>query len=371
MAAPVSKLRVDLETKTASFQTGMADAAKTARGSFKDIEQGAMKMSESSRMSMTDAREGVMLLGEQFGVHLPRALTTFVAELGPVAGAIEAAFPFIAIAALAGILIEHLVALHEAGIKLTDGGSVPATRGQRSMSGEYGEAFLAFVRSGGKQASSALSEGFDALFGGFALPAFQATLNEGTPSQGGYVVPVVTDDQIVPLGMPDLGVRSLARVIATENDIKIPSQSSFSTAGIKLESGDTAHQFTESNPTLAQFTLSAYMAGLTHTVSWELLQDVSTFQTFAVSDLLNAIDILEDGFFVSGTGTNQPQGLLGNVGTGTGAAYAVESTGQYLLDAVMDALTSFHGAGVSLFPQQSHHAEVGRHADSGRTAPPG
>ena len=33
--------------------------------------------------------------------------------------------------------------------------------------------------------------------------------------------------------------------------------------------------------------------------------------------------------------------------------------------------TSIDGAGVSLFPQQSHTAEVGRNADSGRTAPPG
>ena len=62
------EVSVDLETKTAAFQTGMADAAKTARKSFKDIEHGAIGMGESTRMSMTDAREGVMLMGEQFGV---------------------------------------------------------------------------------------------------------------------------------------------------------------------------------------------------------------------------------------------------------------------------------------------------------------
>jgi hypothetical protein len=120
IAQPVWKLSVDLETKTAAFQTGMADAAKSARKSFTEIEHGAAGMSESTRMSMTDAREGVMLLGEQFGVRLPRALTTFLAELGPVAGAIDAAFPFIAVAAFAGILIEQLVKIHEAGIKLTE-----------------------------------------------------------------------------------------------------------------------------------------------------------------------------------------------------------------------------------------------------------
>ena len=60
-------------------------------------------------------------------------------------------------------------------------------------------------------------------------------------------------------------------------------------------------------------------------MSWELLQDVGMFQEFAVRDLINAVDINEDNFFVNGTGNSQPQGLVGNVGTGTGAPYAVES----------------------------------------------
>ena len=120
MTQPVWKLSVDVEAKTATFKGDMGEAAKTARKSFTDIEHGAAGMAQSTRMSMTDAREGVMLLGEQFGIRLPRALTTFLAELGPVAGAIDAAFPFIAVAALAGILIEKLVKLHEAGIKLTE-----------------------------------------------------------------------------------------------------------------------------------------------------------------------------------------------------------------------------------------------------------
>ena len=45
------------------------------------------------------------------------------------------------------------------------------------------------------------------------------------------------------------------------------------------------------------------------------------FQEFGVRDLLNAVAIAEDGFFVTGTGTGQPQGLMGNTGTGTGAPY--------------------------------------------------
>jgi HK97 family phage major capsid protein len=215
---------------------------------------------------------------------------------------------------------------------------------QRPMSTEYNEAFLSFLRSGGKQATRELNAGFDPLFGGFALPALpgmSSALYEGAASSGGAAVSVPTDNLIVPLGVPDLGVRSVAKVIPTSTDIKIPAQTSFGTAGIKLESGASANQFAESNPALSQFTLSAFMTGLTHTVSWELLQDVQMFQEFAVNDLLNAINIAEDGFFVSGTGTNQPQGLIGNVGTGVGSAYALAGTSAdaaTLINSTLDVL---------------------------------
>jgi HK97 family phage major capsid protein len=230
------------------------------------------------------------------------------------------------------------------------GGGFRAGHTQTPMSAEYTGAFLAFLRSGGKQASSELSEGFDPLFGGYALPSLpgvSAALYEGTGSAGGFTATVPTDPNIIPLAVPDLGVRSLARAIPTEHDIKLPSQSTFGTAGIKAESGASTNLFTESDPTLSQITLSAWMMGLTHTVSWELLQDVQLFQEFGIRDLLNAVAIAEDGYFVTGTGTAQPQGLVGNTGTGTASPYLVESTGGYLLNATDDVLGTLKG---SYFP---------------------
>jgi HK97 family phage major capsid protein len=230
------------------------------------------------------------------------------------------------------------------------GSGAPSHRAQAPMSAEYTGAFLAFLRSGGRQASSELSEGFDPLFGGYAppsLPGVSAALYEGSGATGGFAETIPTDPNIIPLAVPDLGVRSLARAIPTSNDIKLPSQSTFGTAGIKAESGATTNTFTESNPTLSQITLSAWMMGLTHTVSWELLQDISLFQEFGVRDLLNAVAIAEDGYFVTGTGTAQPQGLVGNTATGTGAPYLVEATGGYLLNATDDVLGTLKG---SYFP---------------------
>lgn len=58
------------------------------------------------------------------------------------------------------------------------------------------------------------------------------------------------------------------------------------------------------------------MAGIQHNVSWELAQDVPAFQSFAVTDMLLAQQMYEENLYVNGTGTGQPQGLIGNVGAG-------------------------------------------------------
>jgi hypothetical protein len=120
MSQPVWILSVDLQTKTATFQSGLADAAKSARGAFTEIKSGSGEMGREVGGNMMEARHGVMLLGEEFGVHLPRALTTFIAGIGPIGAAMEAAFPFLAIAVGATLLIEHLVKMREEGQKLTE-----------------------------------------------------------------------------------------------------------------------------------------------------------------------------------------------------------------------------------------------------------
>jgi hypothetical protein len=119
MAQPVWVLSVDLQCKTATFQSGLSDAARTARGSFNDIGSGAEGMGRRMGSGMTEARHSVMMLGEEFGVHIPRALASFIASLGPVGAALEAAFPFLAVIVGATLLIEHLAKIREAGEKLT------------------------------------------------------------------------------------------------------------------------------------------------------------------------------------------------------------------------------------------------------------
>ena len=192
------------------------------------------------------------------------------------------------------------------GIRQSDGSVLPigassgrgATRShQRKVLGEdYRNAFQAFLLSGGERVDAALYEGLN--------------------SAGGYAVPVEVDGQIVPLAPPETGLRKLATVLNTTNDLRVPRQIAASTAAYKAESGATTNNFVETGPSLDQFTLSAFMAGAFVKMSFELAQDVPAFQAFAVNDLMNAQQQVEEGWFVSGSGVNQAQGLLGNVGAG-------------------------------------------------------
>ncbi len=78
MAQPVWVLSVDLQTKTATFTSGLSDAARSARGSFNEIRDGAKEMSDGVRgasgqmnYSMMEARHSVMILAKSLE-HISR-----------------------------------------------------------------------------------------------------------------------------------------------------------------------------------------------------------------------------------------------------------------------------------------------------------
>jgi HK97 family phage major capsid protein len=223
----------------------------------------------------------------------------------------------------------------------------------------YARSFCAWLRGKGTMLPEEIHAGADGT-GGFLLPGSErlapdsngprmsAALDEGTPGSGGYALPTVTVPQIVPLGMPDLGIFNESTVIPTANDQKWPIQASFGQAAAKAESGSSTNAFSEIDPTIGSFTLSAFMAGGLRLISWELLQDVPMFQQFAVDDLIKAQLIYEGNLYVNGSGSGQAQGVLGNVGTGTGSAYELVGTAatdnQTLLNAVFDVVGTLKAA---------------------------
>jgi HK97 family phage major capsid protein len=172
-----------------------------------------------------------------------------------------------------------------------------------------------------------------------------ASLYEGSGPAGGYTVPVLVDGSVVPLAPNEMGVRSVATVVPTASDIKIPFATAFGTVDAKAESGAETHSFGEVDPTVDQFTLSAFMAGGLRTISWELSQDVPSFQQFCVRDLVLAVQMFEEAKYVLGSGTGEAQGLIGNTGVGvTDVAAGTDGYGSELLDATFDVMSTLNGA---------------------------
>jgi HK97 family phage major capsid protein len=227
---------------------------------------------------------------------------------------------------------------------------------------EYAKSLHAFLSTGGKAHSEELSAGADGS-GGYRIPGseaytrqrdanghfsrMQAATYEGAGGNsngaGGYTVSIPTEQLIVPLAMPDLGIYDASMVIPTGTDVRIPQASAFGTSALKAESTGTIATFGGTDPAFGQITLSAFMSGALRLCSWELLQDVEAFQSFIVDDLIKGQRILEDSLLAAGTGTNQAQGVFGNTGTGTGNAYQLtgaSTDGMLLLDALYDVVAT-------------------------------
>jgi HK97 family phage major capsid protein len=158
-------------------------------------------------------------------------------------------------------------------------------------SDEYRREFLSVLR--GRPASNVLTEGVDA--------------------DGGYLVPTEFERSIVK-GLEEANViRSLAKVISTNAERKIPIAASTSTATWVPESGDIP----VSDMTFGQKTIDAYKLTDQIKVSVELLQDsMFDIESYVTEEFARALGVAEEEAFIAGTGTGQPTGIF----RGTGGA---------------------------------------------------
>jgi len=223
------------------------------------------------------------------------------------------------------------------GSVLIEGGRQQMTPAHRQLSAEYAQEFFTYFATRGAQVGEHMAEGLDPSFGGYAIPGFSAASYEGGATTGAPITPLTVEQQVVELAPAETGVIKLASVIPTVMDQKIPRKTAFGSVALKAESGSSTNLFQDSDPGVEQFTLSAFMIGGSHKFSFELVQDVPTFMQFGIRDLLLAQQVYEDGLYCSGSGTGQPQGLLGNVGAGvTGVAAGSDNYASELLDATYD-----------------------------------
>lgn len=102
MAQPVWVLSVDLQTKTATFQSGMAEAARSARGAFTDIKGGATEMAEGASESFLNTRAALGILDNSIRGNHAAAMADLI-RLFRESAAVQAALPFAATAG--GVLL--------------------------------------------------------------------------------------------------------------------------------------------------------------------------------------------------------------------------------------------------------------------------
>lgn len=172
------------------------------------------------------------------------------------------------------------------------------------------------------RASNAYREDFGRHLRGKTL--LHNVLSEGTDADGGYLVPEEFERQIVTTLDEANVIRSLAKVITTNSERKIPVAASHSTAQWTLENC----AYTESNPTFGQKQIDAYKLTDLIRVSQELLQDSAfDLESYIADEFARAFGIAEEQAFCVGTGTNQPTGIFtangGTVGVTAAATTAI------------------------------------------------
>lgn len=149
-------------------------------------------------------------------------------------------------------------------------------------------------------------------------------MEEGTPSTGGYLVPIEFDRNLVRALERENVIRSLAKVITTAAPHRINIALTDVSADWVAESGT----FTPSTPTFNQLSLDAYTLRAAALVSEELLQDsMFELEPYLIDNFARAFAAKEEQAFCVGVGSTQPTGIFtangGDVGVTTAAAGAI------------------------------------------------
>ena len=144
------------------------------------------------------------------------------------------------------------------------------------------------------------------------MPSVLNALQEGTDSEGGYLVPDEFERTLVEALEEENVFRTLAHVIQTSSgDRKIPVVASKGTASWVDEEG----AYTESDDAFSQVSIGAYKLGTMIKVSEELLADsVFDLEAYISKEFARRIGAREEESFFNGDGKGKPLGILADAG---------------------------------------------------------
>lgn len=165
------------------------------------------------------------------------------------------------------------------------------------------------------------------------MPSVLNALQEGTDSEGGYLVPDEFERTLVEALEEENVFRTLAHVIRTSSgDRKIPVVASKGSASWVDEEG--AYQ--ESDDAFSQVSIGAYKLGTMIKVSEELLADsVFDLEAYISKEFARRIGSREEESFFNGDGKGKPLGILAAAGgaeVGVTAASATSITADEVID---------------------------------------
>ena len=165
------------------------------------------------------------------------------------------------------------------------------------------------------------------------LPSVVNALEEGTDSEGGYLVPDEYERTLVEALEEENVFRQMAKVIRTSSgDRKIPVVATKGTATWIDEEG----AYTESDDSFGQISIGAYKVGTMIKVSEELLNDsVFDLESYIAKEFARRIGAKEEEAFFTGDGSGKPLGVLAAAGgaeTGVTAASSTAVTADELMD---------------------------------------
>ncbi len=164
-------------------------------------------------------------------------------------------------------------------------------------------------------------------------PEVANALQEGTDSEGGYLVPDEFEKTLVEALEEENIFRKLAHVITTSSgDRKIPVVATKGSASWVDEEGTIS----ESDDTFGQVSIGAYKLGTLIKVSNELLSDsVFDLESYISKEFGRRIGSKEEDAFFNGDGVGKPIGIFNKTGgadTGVTAASATAITADEIID---------------------------------------
>lgn len=168
-------------------------------------------------------------------------------------------------------------------------------------------------------------------------PEVLNALQEGTDSEGGYLVPDEFEHTLIEALEEENIFRKLAHVINTASgDRKIPVVATKGTASWVDEEGS----ITESDDSFTQVSIGAYKLGTLIKVSNELLHDsVFDLEKYISKEFARRIGTKEEDSFFNGDGDGKPVGIFHTTG-GAQVGVTAASTSAITADEIIDLFYS-------------------------------